>query len=119
MVPLGSTGASVNPDVRIQSIVVNSEDTWGGAYTSPTIQNPTVEVEIPYYSNLRFRRTNEFEPSDQPSSSVRGTLLVAGAGNNKPVAGSHVIDTFVAAGEDFNLIWFLSAPYMFARTYPS
>ena len=121
VIPMGSNGVSANPDIRAQDIVVHSEDTWGGAYTTPTTQNPTVEVEIPYYSNLRFRRTNEFDPDDQPSSSVRGTLLVSGASglSNKPTAGSHVLDTFVAAGEDFNLIWFLSAPYMFAKTYPS
>ncbi|QBP32760.1 MAG: structural protein [Cragig virus 8] len=117
--PMGSTGTGTNPALLIQDIVTLSEDTWSGAYTTPIGENPTVEVEIPYYSNLRFRRTNQFDSTSQPSSSVRGTMLIPGAGTNKPVAGSHAIDTFVAAGEDFNLIWFLSCPYMFAQTYPS
>jgi hypothetical protein len=117
--PMGSTGSAGNPDLQIRPITAFSEDTWDGGYTTTLKENPTVEVEYPYYSNLRFKRANDLSYTTGDESAARGTLLIPGNGNSDPIAGSHAVDLFVAAGEDFNLVWFLSCPYVYAQTFPS
>jgi hypothetical protein len=116
--PMGSTGQGGNEDLQIDLVTTFAEDTWGGGYTTSLTVNPTVEVEYPYYSNLRFKRASNLSYTTGDASAARGTLLVPGNGNSDPIAGSHALDIFVAAGEDFNLVWFLSCPYVYAQKFP-
>lgn len=77
----------------------------GSALTSIT-QSPILEVELPYYSTTRFsngRWTSGYSP-------VASLAQMRHALQWKQPAGTHYIDTWVAAAEDFTVIGFQGCP---------
>lgn len=89
--------------------VPNALSGWEGTAATSTIVNPTVEFELPYYSNYRFKTgagvtlTNLIDEMHEVN--VLGPVPHGPQGNS--------ISRFVAAGEDFSLDWYLNAPVLY------
>lgn len=89
----------------------------GGAYVTDGVVNPTLEYELPFYSEYRFAMTH--------TNNDTTTLLRFPDGlhhdleyftddstpNNPDNIG--IIRTAVATGEDFSLFWFLNVPTVY------
>jgi len=87
----------------------------GSAYTAASKQ-PILEAELPFYRPVRFACGYAMD-STKPycPNSMSHKLEVTTTGSTLPV----VVDRFVAAGEDFNLIWFQGAPPMTTMAAPA
>lgn len=91
--------------------------TRGGTLTTSAV-NGCLEVEIPYYSNLRFSagKTADYTGS---SSRVRAGFDVRAYFNgNSEESRSGVYDVYAAAGEDFQVYFFTGMPRMFFESNP-
>ncbi|DAZ87505.1 TPA_asm: capsid protein precursor [Neosmilaster georgianus associated picornavirus 5] len=84
-------------------------DTWSGSYTTNLSNNPTIEAELPYYSNLRFERSRIIDRSEIAIHSHQTQAAFPSSGNS----GALSYDAYVATGEDFNLTWFLNVPTVY------
>lgn len=74
----------------------------GGAVTAPE-QQPVLEVEHPYYRNIRFDLTRRL---DNPSAYCKHIVTCLKQGT-----ASHLTLTrYIATGEDFTLVYFQGAP---------
>lgn len=90
--------------------------TWDGSQVTNLAQNPALEVEYPFYAPVRFRRTQDTIPrgfaiTTQETGEFRTPIIAAGG--TPPAAGLNAMQTFIATGEDFNLMWFVSVPIMY------
>lgn len=93
---------------RVRQNEILLPHTWDGAVVTSTRQNPVVEAEIPFYSNLRFLPAKH---ANLTGSGVGfqnfhwlSTIWEAAATD---VAAIH---SYVSVGEDFNLGFFTGAP---------
>lgn len=86
---------------------------WQGAIVRPLPMDPTIEFEIPFYSNLRFisPRTRNVRDSGAPQALLR--TFNSDQGN---ATGTH---NFIAAGEDLTLGMYLGPPIMYRVTLPA
>lgn len=95
-----------------------SDDGVGGRYQTDTNTNPTLEYELPFYSEYRFGHTQLFNDKKvldyKPTSYLHEVTLATMEGT--PQTWSTVQ---VAAGEDFSLFWFLNVPTMYAYPNPT
>lgn len=83
------------------------DHTWDGNTATTTVQNPVIEAELPYYSNLRFGMAKEANLTTQTAISYVHELETLSAVNTN--AGMH-IDAYCSIGEDFSLNFFTGAP---------
>lgn len=94
---------------KVRQAEVLLKHTWDGAVVTSTTQNPVIEVELPYYSPVRFNHAKianvtEFVPSGFLRVHTLSTIWEVEAGD------SALIHCFVSVGEDFNLGFFTGAP---------
>jgi len=102
------TQGSGNQFDRVRQNEMLIPHTWDGAVVTSTRQNPVIEAEIPFYTNVRFF------PAKQAN------MTSAGAGFQQfhwmstiweaEAADAAAIHCFVSVGEDFNLGFFTGAP---------
>lgn len=89
--------------------VPNVLSAWEGMIATATMINPTVEFELPYYSNYRFKPGAGVSLinflDEMHETNVIGPAPSADEGNG--------VSRYVAAGEDFSLDWYLSAPVLY------
>lgn len=103
----GLTNSDTN-DAQTRQYLTEFSHTWDGAHATVVGRNPVLEVEFPYYANIRFTpaKAASLAPSDlNPGQyhDVCGTWnLTAGT-----QAGLH---SFVSTGEDFQLGFFTGCP---------
>lgn len=89
----------------------------GGAMTPPTKQN-VLEVEFPYYNNVRFDESRLIDAnstlatSPQYPSHILELLLSPGT---TPVS----VDRYISVGEDFTFFWFQGAPPLSTLSAPA
>lgn len=101
------TQGSSSPSARIRQAGILIPHTWDGATATSTFQNPVVEAEMPFYTNVRFfpakkaNRTNSI-----PFNQFHELTTVWGTAT----AGNALIHSYVSVGEDFNLGFFTGAP---------
>lgn len=85
--------------------------TWDGAFATSRTQNPVLEVELPWYTNVRFFPGRR---SDNTASALSNfhtlTSIMSTADDGTACAGWHA---YVSVAEDFNLAFFVGAPVMF------
>ncbi|BAG30952.1 structural polyprotein [Chaetoceros tenuissimus RNA virus 01] len=79
-----------------------------GMYATHTDVLPTVEVELPYYSNYRFSTTNDISAFSMAEHHI--LRLNADVSGTEDIA---TVSAFVATGEDFNLSWYVCSPEVF------
>lgn len=100
----------------------------GMAMTSREV-NPVVSYEIPYFSRFKFgitRRTPKLQQTSEAGSNYipneeKGMtyheIISYGLGRGDPTGQ---LQTYVAAGEDFNLLYYQGPPiFYFINAYPS
>lgn len=104
--------AALNPKTGNQSDRVRQAElliphTWDGAVATTTRQNPVIEAEMPFYSNIRFfpaKFTNFLTGTTfnafHDLTTVWGTTTTDTA----------LIHSYVSVGEDFTLGFFTGAP---------
>lgn len=93
--------------------------TWDGAIATSTRQNPVVEAELPFFSNIRFVPA---KTADLTSSSF-GFRMYHWLSTQWTVGADDTVNiySFVSTGEDFNLSFFTGCPiayYVAAGTDP-
>lgn len=104
----GAVGAYTagTPSLRAKERVTNIRSGTGGAAITSCLQQPVLEVELPYYKNERF------DSPRQPSgaNAVGGTARLHHTLTVDQGAGTTFVDVYVAAAEDFTLIGFQGPP---------
>jgi hypothetical protein len=82
----------------------------GGVHTTQTNFNPTLEVELPFFTNYRFfpARTLNFNSTTSEFNKFHSLAYPIGS----TAAATHVQD-FVSVGEDFSLSFFQAVPRFF------
>jgi hypothetical protein len=78
-----------------------------GMAITHTKTQPCLEYEMPFYRSVRFAN-----PRYTGKSDFKHEVLIDGANFDTLTNSTRVLRTFVAAGEDFSLIWLLSMPIM-------
>lgn len=106
----GTTTSS--SDSRARQTLMEISHMWAGAHATHVANNPALEVELPYYSNLRFSPAKDSSPNDgleaqQHMHQVGGTWSLT-------TADVGAIHAFVSIGEDFTLNFFTGAPTYYA-----
>jgi hypothetical protein len=113
-----SRSVEVSGNLNTTELTRNRAITWKGAYTTPVNQQPVAEIEVPYYTNLRFasaRTIAAAEPPGQINEFKHFTeeLLYEGPVGYGAVIRQEfmpIVESYVSAGEDFSLSWFLNVP---------
>lgn len=98
-------------------------DAFTGGYLNHSGNTRCHEVEFPYYNKRRFYYATMANPTDQEIEQDGSDLynyqilydLRAQSNKGNDATQPRIMRTlsYVAAGEDFNLIWFLNAPTFF------
>lgn len=100
-------------DVMAYDTQVNVSDTWTGATATATGVNPCVEVELPYYNNLRFSFAKEANLTTSGTNNFFHTLEMnaspTATGGGLGGSASRIL-CYNSVGEDFNLFFFTGCP---------
>lgn len=105
------TEASTNLDSRFANkIVTNTTSEVNGAHVTPVQLNPSLEVELPYYTNRRFYNARRINTVDTRLLSDENPPVheLQVTGSKSAVLG------YVAAAEDFSLSFFIGVPIMYS-----
>jgi hypothetical protein len=102
-------------------VVSNFQSEANGAYVTPVQLNPSLEVELPFYTNRRFFNARRIDVVDVRTLSDENPPT-----HNLQVTGNRcAILAYVAAAEDFSLSFFMGVPVMYSQgmdspnTYPA
>jgi len=107
-----------NTATSLARTVYYSNITGDGATLTNGLVCPTLELESPYYRNTRYEPTHDdrnalvFSGLEEESVAVQVVLPSPGK-KLSPLNGAYSVDTYVAAGEDFTLDWFIAVPTMY------
>lgn len=105
-------------DIRAREAVQTLEHMWDGAHATHVARNPALEVEIPWYQNVRFAPARDSSPNSPggfvpyENHQINGTWTLAGT-------DSAALHSFCSIGEDFTLGFFLGAPRCYYRDHTS
>ena len=92
-------------------ILDSTESEVNGAHVAPVQLNPSLEVEMPFYTNRRFFNARRINIVDTRTASDETppvhTLQVTGA--------KCAVLAYVAAAEDFSLAMFMGVPIMYSQ----
>lgn len=93
---------------RVRQNEILIPHTWDGAVVTSTRQNPVVEAELPFYTNVRFFPAKQADLTSAFGSFRQyhwmSTIWKASASD------AAAIHCFVSVGEDYNLGFFTGAP---------
>lgn len=106
VVPLST--ATTNSDFARIVNAAKASCSQGAVITPPSKQN-ILEVEFPYYNNIRFDEARLIDStSTLPQSTQSGThtLEIVLAPGTTPVT----VDRYISTGEDFTFFWFQGCP---------
>lgn len=103
----------VNADQQLtaQDLMSSATNEFGGSYITSYEQNPTAEVELPYYSNYRF------QPGPDNVMDLFHWHKIETYMHNVGNVNNGILRSYVAAGEDFNLSWFINAPSLYYQGF--
>ena len=103
------TGATNS--ARVRQAAVQIPHTWSGASVTSTLQNPVVEAELPFYTNVRFYPAKQANVTG-PSAGFKAFHDLSTTWQVDPT-DSALIHCFTSVGEDFNLAFFTGAPVLY------
>ncbi|AMK49160.1 polyprotein [Marine RNA virus PAL473] len=89
----------------------NKPPTNSGAITTALANCPTLEFEIPYQANIRFTPAKKANYTSDRQFSVGGFKSQYNLNTNGSTKA--LLDSYVAAGEDFSLFFYLGPPIMY------
>nr|ULF99946.1 MAG: hypothetical protein [Marnaviridae sp.] len=115
---------TLNPDPIIESRGIREafqadlNGGWDGSVATATQHNPVLEFQIPYYNKRRFLVIPEHTATD--SSEGMGWWFRFSVNVDKETTGitsaSVVMNTYVAAGDDFSFYFFKGVPRLYEST---
>lgn len=109
------TDAAGSPSEQVVTVKDRALGSPQGVHCTMVEQNPVLEVEIPFFSNLRFSPARQRD--SLASSDLFNTFHDLVFPNS--IAETAGVNTFVAAGEDFSLSFFQSCPVFHFDVDPS
>jgi hypothetical protein len=125
----GSTGAGIfsvpdsinSASYSAQMFIASNRaaDGHSGMVATPLRQNPTLEVELPFFSKYRFapaRRKNFRSDTDEFH---KFHSLVFPATNTASLSSTAAVLDYVAAAEDFSLTFFQACPVFWKGATPT
>lgn len=92
----------------------NMGNTWDGNTVTETSVNPVLEVELPYYSNLRFGFAKEANLTTSTSVDYFHELETFVFNNT---SSASQFDSYCSIGEDFSLYFFTGAPIAYYQGF--
>lgn len=101
------TQGSGNQSDRVRQAGILVPHTWDGATATSTRQNPVVEAEMPFYTNVRFFPGKDANRTNSVAFNQFHELTTIW---ETATADSALIHSYVSVGEDFNLGFFTGAP---------
>jgi len=117
-----AVGADNTESTNAHRILEGRSDTfWDGTTITPVLNNPVVEIDIPYQSNKRFQlcriedRTSSVYAavSEVPGKVSQLTCNLLGTGVTN-------VDEYVAIGDDFSLLFYIGPPVMYLeQSFPA
>lgn len=111
-----SAGAALNPVVYARANRTGRTSASEGAAYVNTSKQPLLETELPFYRPVRFACGYAMDTTKPyATNSMSHRLEITTTGSTLPV----IIDRWVAAGEDFNLIWFQGCPPLTGLSAPA
>lgn len=95
------------------------EDTSQGHQCTPTGVNPSLEVEVPFYTSQRFGLTRERELLTFSRTQAPYLQWIVESYNSGAGTTFELVNKYVATGEDFSFHFFNSIPYMYEVNAPN
>lgn len=104
---------------------MTSNSLFGGAHVTPRLQQPSVEVELPFYEPTRFEFVDNYLQNTTAKAAhevsavltrEKNTLGLVQPGGTLPVHDASkrsFVSRWVAPGEDFQCFYLLNAPVFF------
>lgn len=116
----GESAVTLNSNIegdRRQKLLLTSRDSLAGSHITPTLQNPCLEYETPFYTiGRRFvpGRERTYYGGGASHLCHEITIDVPNGVDERDFR----IDKYVSIGEDFQLGMFVGAPVMYAYVNP-
>jgi hypothetical protein len=103
---------STNINSGFSSLIVNNcQSEANGAYVTPAQLNPSLEVELPFYTNRRFFNARRINLVDTRTVTDENPPV-----HTLQVTGNRcAVLSYVAAAEDFSLSFFMGVPRMYSQ----
>lgn len=101
--------------------VKQSENGRGGRYATDGVINPTIEYEVPFYSEYRFAHTQSFNNQNTLTRYPDGlhhAVELQSQGLSSATNAVAYSQVSVAVGEDFSCFWFLNVPTVYSYDNP-
>lgn len=102
---------SSSTDARIRQANMAMPNTWDGGIATSTFQNPVLEAELPFYSNVRFFGAKWADKSASLSFNKYHRLDTIWQTTPSDAA---LIHAYCSVGEDFTLGFFTGAPVAYS-----
>lgn len=101
--------------------ISNIVPTHGGALATDMRNNPTLEFELPWYSPSRFTAARNVQGyrADISTGNLPGYAIQGLVSNRTNDPSWITMTTYVAAGDDFDLFWFINAPVFLVGQDPT
>lgn len=96
-----------NHSTRIRQATSLIPHTWDGAIATSTRDNPVIEAEMPFYTNVRFFLAKDANRTNSVAFNSFHELTTVFPTNS---VDGPVIHSYVSTGEDFTLGFFTGAP---------
>lgn len=101
------TGGTMTSIDTVNALVTVVPGSWDGAQVQPMLNNGTLEVDLPYYTNRRFWYGKRNDPSNSSNSPFHS---ITRGGTGAFVSGTV---GYVAGSDDFSLSFFTGAPILY------
>jgi len=123
--PSSYTQRAVNDSLDFNALCLNVPffpSGMRGAAVTVNSDRSALEVELPYHSHTKFFKTNDFSALQNGEYTKGRSHTVQFTSLNTPSTQGHETRAFVsyvAAADDFNLMFFLSTPILHTYTPPT
>ena len=105
--------ASIGDRKRV--MFLTKRNGFAGMHMTPISENPTLEVEVPYYSlGKRFEPGRMIEKTSQPVQTLHVATEV-----DTVLVGAARVDDYISIGEDFQVGLYVGPPTMYGYVDPS
>lgn len=105
--------AGADANQLAQFMMNHFRGSWDGTLVTYTQGNNTLEAELPWYLNERFKPAKRMNRVNRESNGDIAQFhdfeTFTSVGND----GAYLMDTYCATGEDFNLYFFVSTPIVY------
>jgi hypothetical protein len=114
----GNTDPKLFTSALRKELQADLQGGWDGIVTTATQHNPVLEFSVPYYNNRRFLtlpRNTALDSSEGMGWWIRftNTSVAGGPTNDVTPPKSLILNSYVAAGEDFNFFFFRGVPRLY------